>query len=149
MKSFKYSLRKYATPIVLIAFVGYLVALAATLSSSPLSFELHFLIITAALLGGLVLYVILCALLLNFSLVQLSGDMIYSSNLWSRRECSWSDIAKVEINRVSFLYYLNLYNENGDIIMSIPHKWMAKQDEFETTIRDYTSVDHPLREFLS
>jgi hypothetical protein len=149
MKVFKYSLKKCVTPIALIIFVAYFVALIVTFPSLPLEFEKHFLVLTVALIGGLAAHVIFSALLVNSSLVKLSDEMIYSSSLWSKKKCGWPDIAEVKVSRVGFLYYLNLCNDNGDILMLIPHKWMAKQDEFEADIREYTPVDHPLRGFIS
>ena len=61
---------------------------------------------------------------------------------------SWADIVHVKLQNKFFIKYLYLYNEHNKPLMVIPYKWMAKQGEFEEAIREYTSSDHPLREFF-
>ena len=101
------------------------------------------------LFSGAILVAALLTLSIVFFPIKLSSELICGYKASGIKvKCHWSDIIEVKLKSRVFIHYLYLYDGNGKNLIIIPYKDMAKQDEFDAAIREFTSPDHPLRAFI-
>ncbi len=149
MKVFRNSFKSFfiANYKFYLLFSFVLVSFDTITSSQGLYFFTVALLLMLAV--GVILVAVIIKLMIPFFPIKLSSDLICGYKASGiRAQCRWADIIEIKVKNRVFINYLYLYDGNGKNLMIIPYKDMAKQDEFDAAIREFTSPDHPLRAFI-